>query len=334
MKRRSYLGALASFTAGCASTPVAPSSSQRTVRDKVQISGESVFRKSFDLQELDYGAYPNDSDDRPQYTQDDLDDIEAEHTKEWEGQSGYHPFRQAHWIMYLHNSERKASSEAEAAFHQKIQELVNVEIENAHLIGNSHLAPYKFDDKFYSNPEMLLSAPWFSAISQGALLSAYTRLSNYHPDNDLYETHRDQIFNSFLRLNSNSDPWIATIDDGYYWAEEHPLSDKPPHTLNGFIYGIFGLYEYWLETKSKKSRDLLESALTTILDNKERFRVNGEVSYYDLRMKGQFEHYHTVHIRQFRKLAIMTGEEDFHIFADGLVRDAPQLAPHSPEPNG
>lgn len=30
----------------------------------------------------------------------------------------------------------------------------------------------------------------------------------------------------------------------YYWAEEQPLADDPPHTLNGFIYGVFGLYEY------------------------------------------------------------------------------------------
>jgi hypothetical protein len=163
-------------------------------------------------------------------------------------------------------------------------------------------------------------------------LSAYTRLSNYHPDNDTYRQHRDKIFNSFLRLKTDTDPWFANIDNGYYWAEEQPLDDDPPHTLNGFIYGVFGLYEYWLASRSEPSRTILEAALTTLLDNKERFRARDEVSYYDLRMKGQFDHYHAVHIRQFRKLALITGEIEFHKFADRLVRDAPRLAPYSPEP--
>ncbi len=293
-----------------------------------------MHRQEFDLRELEYGALPNDSDDKKQFNTGDLDDIENEHTKEWEGQSGYHPFRQAHWIMYLHNCERKASGENEAIFHKKMQENVDVELQHAHLIDDSHLGPYKFDNKFYGDSDMLLSAPWFSAISQGALLSAYSRLASYHPDNNTYRIHRDKIFNSFFRLKRNADPWFATIDGGYYWAEEQPLVDNPPHTLNGFIYGVFGLYEYWLATKSKESRKILEASLTTLLDQKEQFRVPGEVSYYDLRMKGQFEHYHTVHIRQFRKLALLSQEDEFHQFADKLVRDAPRFTPHSAEPKG
>lgn len=299
---------------------------------KTAISGRPVARKHFNLRELEYGAYPNDSDDKPGHDVKDLEQIENEHTKEWMGRTGYHPFRQAHWIMQLHNAERKSSGDAAAAFHEKVQATVNVELDNAHLVEDSHLGTYEFDIDFYEDPDMRLTAPWFSALSQGALLSAYTRLSNYHSENDTYRKHRDKIFNSFLRLKADADPWFATIDDGYYWAEEQPLDDGPPHTLNGFIYSVFGLYECWLATRSAASRRVLEAALTTVLENKELFRVPDYVSYYDLRIQVQFDHYHSVHIRQFRKLALMTGEQEFHRFADKLVRDAPRLNPYSPEP--
>ena len=41
-------------------------------------------------------------------------------------------------------------------------------------------------------------------------------------------------------------PWISGIDgDNYLWLEEYPDSDQPNKTLNGKIFAIYGLYDFY-----------------------------------------------------------------------------------------
>lgn len=167
--------------------------------------------------------------------------------------------------------------------------------------------------------------PWYSSLSQGTSLSAYIRLYKASGDKR-YKKIADAVYECFKQFKrSTKGPWIAMVDDErYLWFEEYP-HDPPTHVLNGFITGIFGLYEYWLFTKTAESRALLEAALTTIKHYLDEFRVPGEVSWYALNhgYRGN-EFYHAMHILQLGKLYLITGDEYFKKMEKKFEQDNPE----------
>ena len=38
---------------------------------------------------------------------------------------------------------------------------------------------------------------------------------------------------------------------GDIWIEEYIMKNNPTHILNGFIWGLWGIYDYWLLTKNE-----------------------------------------------------------------------------------
>jgi hypothetical protein len=169
-------------------------------------------------------------------------------------------------------------------------------------------------------------SPWYSSLSQGTSLSAYIRLYRASGDKR-YRKIADSVYESFKQLKRETDPWIAMVDnDNYLWFEEYP-HNPPTHVLNGFITGIFGLYEYWLRTKTDESRALLEASITTVQHYLDEFRVPGEVSWYALNhgYRGN-EFYHAMHILQLRKLYLITNETYFKKMEKKFNKDNPEQA--------
>jgi len=56
--------------------------------------------------------------------------------------------------------------------------------------------------------------------------------------------------------------------------------DVPDNVLNGFIFGLFGLYEYWMLTKDPEAKFYIDASLTTLQDKLPLFRNPGGISYY------------------------------------------------------
>jgi len=89
------------------------------------------------------------------------------------------------------------------------------------------------------------------------------------------------------------------------------------------MFAVYGLYEYWQLTRDRTARHLLEGALTTLKANVLRYRVPGGISYYCLRHRQQYEHYHFVHIKQLEMIALMSGDHYFADVANLLRADHP-----------
>jgi len=90
---------------------------------------------------------------------------------------------------------------------------------------------------------------------------------------------------------------------------------KPPsHVLNGFIWTLWGVYDYFFVTKEKKAFNLYENCLKTLNENLYRYDI-GYWSLYDLsnnRLKTIASHfYHNLHIVQLNIMYKLTGNNIF-----------------------
>lgn len=156
-----------------------------------------------------------------------------------------------------------------------------------------------------------LKAPWYSALAQGQGVSLLLRA--------YLETKDEKYFQS---AKAAFQPLLKEVRDGgvqykdgggNIWLEEY-IIDPPTHILNGFIWTLWGVYDYWLVTNEEESKKLFDDCLKTLQINLQRYDT-GFWSLYDL--SEQFlknlasPFYHKLHIVQLKILTNMTREKYF-----------------------
>jgi len=235
----------------------------------------------------------------------------------------YHPVRTAQEALYYINSYKQLG---------KPEHLEKAKKLAAHLVKLS-LSPnsslyfaYSFEYKVLGRLEEKLNPPWYSGMSQGQALSVFTRLYEVTKE-DKYLQWADKTFQSFLKINksiSAEKPWVTATDTkSYVWFEEYPTESNTQHVhvLNGFIFAIYGIYDYYLSTDSLQAENFLYGSLSTMLAYGDRFRLPGQQSYYALKYNNTAGNYHNIHIRQLRQLNKMTTDSRFSDMADRFYLD-------------
>ncbi len=91
-----------------------------------------------------------------------------------------------------------------------------------------------------------LQKPWYSGLAQGQGVSVLVR-AHEKSGNSLYLDAAQRAFLSFQRPISEGG--VAFTDEsGDLWFEEYIVS-PPTHILNGFMWALWGVHDYFLATK-------------------------------------------------------------------------------------
>jgi hypothetical protein len=236
---------------------------------------------------------------------------------EWQGETYYHPgeiCRKASGFAATY------SGTGNPKYLELLLKYVNCLLSKSIEIDGAVYFPMHFDYRVNQREEGLLSAPWYSGMTQGVALSVLIR-TFLITDDSTYLTYANKVFESFSRLHGESEPWIVLIDSrGCYWIEEYPVW-PPSMTLNGFIWAVYGLYEYYLITGNERAAEILKASLSSLKNYIPLFRRPGKPSYYGLRFGHYAGGYHMMHIRQLRFLEKISGDPFFGEWADTLLVD-------------
>lgn len=161
-----------------------------------------------------------------------------------------------------------------------------------------------------------LRAPWYSALAQGQGISLLIRAHKDTGDPKYLDAAR-RAFVSFQRPIPEGG--VAFTDEsGDLWFEEYIVS-PPTHILNGFIWALWGVYDYFLATKDISAQDLFSRGILTLLHNLDRYDL-GFWSLYEqsgtrLPMVAS-TFYHRLHIVQLRVMHRLTRQDVFARIAD------------------
>lgn len=181
--------------------------------------------------------------------------------------------------------------------------------------------PYRFSFALHGLAKDTLSSPWYSAMAQGQALSLLVRVYRATADPADLATAA-ALYRAILHKGRGTAPWVTWIDaNRYLWLEEY-AETHPEHTLNGMIFAIYGLYDYYELTRDPNCLHLLQGALTTIRYNVAKYRNPGAVSAYCLAHRARSLKYHHIHVAQLTKLTAMTGSTYFASMGRVLQRDA------------
>lgn len=161
-----------------------------------------------------------------------------------------------------------------------------------------------------------LRAPWYSGLAQGQGISLLVRAYKETGKRE-YQEAAHRAFATFLRSTDDGGV-VCTDEHGAVWIEEYIVS-PPTHILNGFIWAVWGVYDYFLATGNDAARELFRKTVQTLGDS---------LGHYDLGFWSLYEQsgtrlpmvasafYHRLHIVQLRIMHGLTGDAVFARCAD------------------
>jgi len=190
-----------------------------------------------------------------------------------------------------------------------------------------------------------LKAPWYSGLAQGQGVSLLLRAYAESRDDKYLAAAR----RAFISLAKPIAEGGVLIEDEQHdlWIEEY-LVDPPTHILNGFIWALWGVFDFWLagdcgmriheqetgnascnheisnagalaQDSGASARCIFDRGVQTLLHNLVRYDT-GYWSLYEqsgtrLKMLAS-PFYHRLHIVQLRVMTLLTGDHRFNVFAD------------------
>ncbi len=179
--------------------------------------------------------------------------------------------------------------------------------------------PYEFDFALHGEVNETAEAPWYSGMAQGQALSLFSRL--YEVTRKVpYAVNAVAVFNSLALVGISEDPWVSRLVDGFYWIEEYP-TPVPDKTLNGYLFSIIGLYDFYQALEDPRSLLYMRAALTTISQALPNFRSEKEISHYCLTHLVQSERYHELHIEQLNYMSDIVDTNEFSDWAKLFASD-------------
>lgn len=217
----------------------------------------------------------------------------------------YNPIAIAQYGLGNYNLFAQAGDPARRAQFLKMADWLRLRLQPNH--AGLDVWMHDFDFEYRDT----LRAPWYSGLAQGQGISLLLRA---HKETGLPEylscaTRALRAFTVDVK-----DGGVACEDeDRNLWFEEYVVF-PPTHILNGFIWAIWGIYDYSVATGDLRAKELFARAVETLRRSLPRFDT-GFWSLYEqsgtkLPMIAS-SFYHALHIVQLRVMSKLTGEAFF-----------------------
>lgn len=178
---------------------------------------------------------------------------------------------------------------------------------------------YNFPYEHYN-----LTPPWRSAMAQGQCIQVLVRAYELTGESSYLELARKALGAFYVEVENRG----VTLkgDEGWWYEEYAGEGGANPRVLNGHIYALVGIYEYYEETNDKDAKYLFdkgEAALKAHLCDYD----TGAWTYYDTLGKMATQHYHELHIAQMLYLYNCTGDPVFKEYHDRWEHYRPIMFP-------
>ena len=175
---------------------------------------------------------------------------------------------------------------------------------------SNSLLRYEFE---FPHETITLNVGWTSAMAQGQALAALSMA--YHVSED--EKYLQAAHEFFVTMYSNiGTDWNLYIDsEDYLWYEEYPSQDFC-HVLNGKLFGMWGLWDYYCITRNEDALHLLQGGIASILDNYPLWDVDGVDGSHYCCHTGKVSTYHRIHKLQLEAYRDMFDIQEFDIIFD------------------
>ena len=165
-------------------------------------------------------------------------------------------------------------------------------------------------------PCYLCKQPWISGMYQALGLNTMVRAWLISKNKKYLVTAQKTLLSFKVPVPEGG---VLKVDkNGFWWYDEYACT-KRANVLNGFIFALIGIYEYYDVFKDSEALILLNNGIKTLKHYINKYDLNFLVfkwsKYDDKLLFYSGTKYHNWHIKQLIKLYEITGDEEFLTWA-------------------
>lgn len=185
----------------------------------------------------------------------------------------------------------------EPTYLDKAQRSADYWINHATHMGDYDVLEFTFDLSYHG---YFVPAPWRNAMAQGQMLSLYARL--YSTTGDArYLTAGERLLKAFgVTLEQGGLRQI--LPQGRTWFPEVAKPGYRFQILNGFMFSLVGLYDWWWLTRSDDARLRFNQGFDSLVFYLPQYDTGSGSNYDILGHAASLEVYHVVHVGLLRYL--------------------------------
>ena len=178
-------------------------------------------------------------------------------------------------------------------------------VDNAVLYDNYSVWEYNFPW-----PSRNLTPPWISGMAQGQGIQALVKAYNITGDQKYLKIANSSLLSFFVEVK-NGGVTYKDPETGGWWYEECPNPGNPnDRILNGFIFALLGIHEYYERTGNKDAKYLFDKGIIELKNHLSDYDT-GEWTYYDQVGNNASIGYHHIHVKQLAQLYEITHDSVF-----------------------
>jgi hypothetical protein len=153
-----------------------------------------------------------------------------------------------------------------------------------------------------------LRSPWRCGMAQGYGIAALAKANEVTGDASYLE-YAKYALNAFFIEVKDGGVTYKDSDDAW-WFEEYAGGNTQIRVLNGAIYAVLDIYDFWKATGDRNAEILYEKGLNAIKNSLDIYDT-GSWTYYDAIGTIATKHYHNDHIKLARQLHEISNDRIF-----------------------
>jgi heparosan-N-sulfate-glucuronate 5-epimerase len=201
--------------------------------------------------------------------------------------------------------KKNANETSKQAFLNNVKWLESNAIQH----GNYSILEYRFPW-----PPYHLSPPWHSGMAQGQALQVFIRAYQITGQSK-YLSIAKMLLNSFFVDVEDGGVTYKTPNNGWWYEEYAGKNSTESLVLNGMIFAVLGIYDYYTYTHDSKAKYLFDQGIIGLKNNLPYYDDNG-YSFYDILGAPSDPDYHKLHIRLLSELYDITKAQIFKQYYD------------------
>lgn len=175
----------------------------------------------------------------------------------------------------------------------------------------------EFDGKWLYNVELKhrgVVAPWCSGMAQGQALSVLSRAFQEFGDEKYLESARRAF--TVIDTPLEEGGVLVRMEGGGIFYEEYPNPNTPSHVLNGHVFTLFGLFDFFRVSGILEANESFENGVKGLRGVIGNYAAVNGWSYYQLQPRYYVTHdYMMIHVLQLDALYQLTGDQLFSDYA-------------------
>jgi heparosan-N-sulfate-glucuronate 5-epimerase len=176
--------------------------------------------------------------------------------------------------------------------------------------------PYKVLEYYFPLPVYNLEPPWRSSMAQGRALDVLAKAHKLTGNTSYLDTAKT-LLNSFFIEVSDGGVTYKTNDSGWWYElfASKQAGRNEPRVLNGMIFTVLGLFEYYNYTNDSNAKFLFDQGIIALKNDLAKYDHKG-IASYDANGTLANADYQSIHIMQLGYLYNLTHEHIFKQFRD------------------